>query len=636
MPKLLLHLPFSGERFSLLRSIHRRSTHISLVIGLSQHFQMSYSLDQNSTDYHNGSNGVEVFVGGLSRSLTEDKVHKVFSTCGEIMDMRLIKDQQGSLKGFGFIRFTTKESADKAIRELNESMLEGKKIGVLPSAGHDTLFFGNLNKGWSTDDFNRVIRQVFPDVVSIDLAQPISGSETALGKKFKNRGFGFVKFSSHASAARAYRVAAKPDFILGGTLHPSVKWAEEDAGVDPDELAKIKIAFVRNLPSSTDESYLKCLFEPFGKVEKVVVHTKGASTVGFIHFAQRSHLDSAIGGLNEKIVIGPKGSPSFKLQVEVARPMDKKRKRVYEEPQITQPRILDGFKPQSYVSVLSSYNGHHKDTLQQEPAAADPHEAAVLLLPVAVRERLLRVLRLGIATRYDIEVEALANLAELPESTAILVLDQFMLSGADEHDKGAYLASLISKYQVEKLGLNQPPLSLSRLRDTNVREPVGLGLPGRAHLPAVDPLALHVDPSVPRSDGYTSRYSSLYSDYRLPSHAGGLRTDERSPFHLHELPGSSSSIASYSRYLMNPNIPTAYGNMEEMSPNPSHQIPGSSSLSYANHAQDPNRMPLQVKGGDRPGARPQMRFDPFTGEPYKFDPFTGEPIVPESSYDNPY
>lgn len=27
----------------------------------------------------------------------------------------------------------------------------------------------------------------------------------------------------------------------------------------------------------------------------------------------------------------------------------------------------------------------------------------------------------------------------------------------------------------------------------------------------------------------------------------------------------------------------------------------------------------------------QMRFDPYTGEPYKFDPFTGEPIRPEPS-----
>nr|GEV51053.1 nucleotide-binding, alpha-beta plait [Tanacetum cinerariifolium] len=33
-------------------------------------------LDHNSTDSQNGSKGVEVFVGGLARTLTEDKVHK--------------------------------------------------------------------------------------------------------------------------------------------------------------------------------------------------------------------------------------------------------------------------------------------------------------------------------------------------------------------------------------------------------------------------------------------------------------------------------------------------------------------------------------------------------------------------------
>ncbi|KAJ0436494.1 putative RNA recognition motif domain, nucleotide-binding alpha-beta plait domain superfamily [Helianthus annuus] len=51
---------------------------------------------------------------------------------------------------------------------------------------------------------------------------------------------------------------------------------------------QIKIAFIRNLPSTADENYLKLLFGPFGKVEKVVVHNKGASSVGFIHFTQRS------------------------------------------------------------------------------------------------------------------------------------------------------------------------------------------------------------------------------------------------------------------------------------------------------------------------------------------------------------
>ncbi|KAM0039751.1 putative nucleotide-binding alpha-beta plait domain superfamily, RNA-binding domain superfamily [Helianthus debilis subsp. tardiflorus] len=138
--------------------------------------------------------------------------------------------------------------------------LEGKKIGVLPSAGHDTLFLGNLNKGWSVDDFSNVVCQVSPDV-STDLAQP-SGSET-ISKKFKNRGFGFVKFSSHA-------------------------WAEEDAGVDTQELAKIKIALIINLPSTADENYLKLLFGPFGKVGCVQgwSHTVSVKTKPFCQFVQ--------------------------------------------------------------------------------------------------------------------------------------------------------------------------------------------------------------------------------------------------------------------------------------------------------------------------------------------------------------
>lgn len=34
---------------------------------------------------------------------------------------------------------------------------------------------------------------------------------------------------------------------------------------------------------------------------------------------------------------------------------------------------------------------------------------------------------------------------------------------------------------------------------------------------------------------------------------------------------------------------------------------------------------------DRIPGRPQVKFDPFTGQPYKFDPFTGEPIQHETS-----
>ncbi|KAF5803212.1 putative RNA recognition motif domain, nucleotide-binding alpha-beta plait domain superfamily [Helianthus annuus] len=204
------------------------------------------------------------------------------------MDIHLIKDQNGSLKGFGFVRFTTKDVGDKALKELNESM--GKRLVFSHKLVTIHFFWGTLTKvWWSADDFSNVVCQVFPDV-SIDLAQP-SGSET-ISKKFKDRGFGFVKFSSHAvscsTRSRALKVGAKPNFVLGGTLHPSVKWAEEDAGVDTQELAKIKIAFIINLPSTADENYLKLLFGPFGKVGCVQgwSHTVSVKTKPFCQFVQ--------------------------------------------------------------------------------------------------------------------------------------------------------------------------------------------------------------------------------------------------------------------------------------------------------------------------------------------------------------
>ncbi|KAL6982488.1 hypothetical protein U1Q18_042975 [Sarracenia purpurea var. burkii] len=75
--------------------------------------------------------------------------------------------------------------------------LDGKKIGVVPSMEQDSLFMGNLRKDWSADDFDKIVRQVFPDVVSINLAMPFISGDTALGQKQQNRGFAIVKFSSH-------------------------------------------------------------------------------------------------------------------------------------------------------------------------------------------------------------------------------------------------------------------------------------------------------------------------------------------------------------------------------------------------------------------------------------------------------
>uniref|UniRef100_K3ZEN8 RRM domain-containing protein n=1 Tax=Setaria italica TaxID=4555 RepID=K3ZEN8_SETIT len=91
--------------------------------------------------------GTEVFVGGLPRSATESTLREVFSPCGEIVDVRIMKDQNGLPKGYAFVRFAKREYANTAKRQKNGMELQGKRLVVDLSMDQDTLFFGNLCKG---------------------------------------------------------------------------------------------------------------------------------------------------------------------------------------------------------------------------------------------------------------------------------------------------------------------------------------------------------------------------------------------------------------------------------------------------------------------------------------------------------
>ncbi|XP_057769631.1 uncharacterized protein LOC130989623 [Salvia miltiorrhiza] len=600
---------------------------------------MSQPLEQHSADH---AKGVEVFVGGLPRTIDEEKIREVFSDCGDIVEVRMIKDQNGNTKGFCFVRFSTKESAARAVREKTGILLDGKKIGVLPSSEQETLYFGNLNKAWTADEFKRMVLQIFPDIESIDLAMI---KDTPPGQKPRNRGFAFVKFSSHAAAARALRVGSQPEFRLG-SLHPAIQWAEEDSEIDAKELAKVKVAFVRNLPTDAEEKYLSRLFDPYGKVERVVVSKKGSSSVGFVHFTERSDLERAVNELNGKKVGGPREGQEYVVQVEVARPMEKSKKRVREYPENT-----SSFQDQSKILKSNIQNSH----ISREVEPADPYEDAVIALPLAVKERLLRILRLGIATRFDIDVNSLRSLKELPEPIAISVLDQFMISGSASQNKSAYLAAVISKHLVDKVGPDQSLVSLLRAEDTTRTEYKPFNFSNQLSSPIVGSFTSHADTAA-RSDIYAPHHSALRPDYPLSNRTMIGRVDERgsllssrSLYSSESIPiprtvleeGSRSLYASESipiprtvleegsnsRFEATPPHPTgSYGRVaiqtEERHLSPPQVAPSSS------YARLGPGLISDVRGVARQQAsRPQMRFDPFTGEPYKFDPFTGEPII---------
>jgi len=74
---------------------------------------------------------MKVYVGNLPWSIDNEKLKELFASYGEIEEANVIVNNfNNRSKGFGFVTFKDDASAKKAISEMNEKEIEGRKLTV--------------------------------------------------------------------------------------------------------------------------------------------------------------------------------------------------------------------------------------------------------------------------------------------------------------------------------------------------------------------------------------------------------------------------------------------------------------------------------------------------------------------------
>ena len=74
---------------------------------------------------------MNIFVGNLSRNVTDSELREAFVAHGEVASAQVIKEKfTGESRGFGFVEMPNKEEADKAIAALNGKDLKGRTMTV--------------------------------------------------------------------------------------------------------------------------------------------------------------------------------------------------------------------------------------------------------------------------------------------------------------------------------------------------------------------------------------------------------------------------------------------------------------------------------------------------------------------------
>uniref|UniRef100_A0A4W4FXW3 Polyadenylate-binding protein n=1 Tax=Electrophorus electricus TaxID=8005 RepID=A0A4W4FXW3_ELEEL len=173
-----------------------------------------------------------VYIKNFGEDMDDDKLKEIFSKFGPALSIRVMTDESGKSKGFGFVSFERHEDAQRAVDEMNGKELNGKQVYVGRAQ----------KKGERQTELKRKFEQMKQDrmtryqgvnlyVKNLDdgldderLRKEFSPFGTITSAKVmmeggRSKGFGFVCFSSPEEATKAVTemngriVATKPLYV---------------------------------------------------------------------------------------------------------------------------------------------------------------------------------------------------------------------------------------------------------------------------------------------------------------------------------------------------------------------------------------------------------------------------------------
>jgi polyadenylate-binding protein len=159
-----------------------------------------------------------IFVKNLPTEVDEEALEKMFAEFGKVSSTIIMKDDEGTSKGFGFVNMETPEQAQAAVDALNGKEMDGKELFVgraQKKAEREAMLrqkfeeiraervqkYAGLNlyvKNLSDEVDDEILRSEFAHCGTITSAKVMRDSATD-----KSRGFGFVCFSAPEEATKA-------------------------------------------------------------------------------------------------------------------------------------------------------------------------------------------------------------------------------------------------------------------------------------------------------------------------------------------------------------------------------------------------------------------------------------------------
>ncbi|CAI9766059.1 unnamed protein product [Fraxinus pennsylvanica] len=261
------------------------------------------------------SSHYNIFVGDLSPEVTDAMLYACFSVYLSCSDARVMWDQKtGRSRGFGFVSFRNQQDAQSAINDLTGKWLGSRQIRcnwATKGAGtsddkqnSDAQSVVELMNGTLEDvkeatnsdipDNNPQYTTVYvgnlaPEVTQVDLHRHFHSLGAGAIEEVRvqrDKGFGFVRYSTHAEAAMAISLGNNQSFLFGKQIKCSWGNKPTPPGMSSNPLPPPAPAPFTGFPATDHLAY-----------ERQLAMTKMGGVHAFMHSQGQHSLKQASLGL---------------------------------------------------------------------------------------------------------------------------------------------------------------------------------------------------------------------------------------------------------------------------------------------------------------------------------------------------
>nr|XP_027193960.1 polyadenylate-binding protein, cytoplasmic and nuclear-like [Dermatophagoides pteronyssinus] len=203
-----------------------------------------------------------LFVGDLSPSVNETTLYTIFNTVGPVASIKICRDvQTRNSLGYGYVNYHSLSDAEKAIKELNYSLIEGTPCRIMwsqrdPSIrmkNDSNLYIRNIEKSIETKDLHNAFYK-FGTILSCKIATDVNG---------KSLGYGFVHYANAEAATKA--IKEMNGYKLGNKCIEVMLFLNREKKGD-GKAKNFTNIYVKDFNPSWTEKELRSVFEKMGTI----------------------------------------------------------------------------------------------------------------------------------------------------------------------------------------------------------------------------------------------------------------------------------------------------------------------------------------------------------------------------------